>query len=303
MQTHEYTEHDYKGHALCNSALHLGEGPTYDAATDTAFWFNIVDKELHELQLSTGKKTVHPLPAMCSVLARIDDKRQALASEHGLYIRDRETGAMELVVAIENDRDNMRSNDGRVHPSGALWFGTMTKTGDGRKGAGAIYHVAGKKVTKLYSGISIPNGICFSPDGATAYFVDTMENVIKCVAVDPKTGLPAGQPRVFSDENGCGSYADGAVCDAEGNVWSAHWGGHGVHVFDPSGRKIAVYSLPASQTSCPAFIGANADRLLVTSACEGMDAETLAKEPDAGHTFDVGIKVKGRFEPNFKWGD
>lgn len=298
MQTNEF-----KGRTLCDTALLLGEGPTYDAATDTAFWFNIVEKQLHELTLSTGKKVVHALPAMCSVLARIDDKRQALASEHGIYIRDRETGAMELVVPIEQDREHMRSNDGRVHPSGALWFGTMAKTDEGRKGAGAIYHVAGKKVTKLYSGISIPNGICFSPDGATAYFVDTMENVIKSVAVDPKTGLPAGQPRVFSDENGCGSYADGAVCDADGNIWSAHWGGHGIHVFDPLGTKIAVHRLPASQTSCPAFIGANADRLLVTSAREGMDAAQLAREPEAGRTFDLGIKVKGRLEPNFKWED
>lgn len=293
--------HSFKGRALYETNLYLGEGPTYDHATDTAYWFNIVDKELHELQLSTGTKTVHALPAMCSVLARIDDRRQALASEHGIYIRDRESGAMELAVPVEQDQDQMRSNDGRVHQSGALWFGTMTKTGEGRIGAGSIYHVAGRKVTKLYSGISIPNSICFSPDGATAYFVDTIENIIKQVVVDPKTGLPAGQPRIFADERQSGSSADGAVCDADGNVWSAHWGGHGVHVFDPSGEKIAIYEAPASQTSCPAFIGANVERLMLTSACEGMDEAALQNEPQAGFTFDLGIKVNGRLEPDFKW--
>lgn len=293
--------HDFKGRALDENNLHLGEGPNYDRATDTATWFNIVDRELHELNLSTGAKQVHALPAMCSVLARIDDKRQALVSEHGIYIRDRETGATELVVEIEADQPNMRSNDGRVHQSGALWFGTMTKTGEGRKGAGSIYHVAGRKVTKLFSGISIPNSICFSPDGATAYFVDTMENIIKSVAVDPKTGLPAGEPRVFSDEREAGGAADGAVCDADGNVWSAHWDGGSVHQFDPSGRKLAIYKLPTPQTSCPAFIGQNADRLMVTSASEGMDDARLAAEPQAGFTFDLGIKVNGRFEPDFKW--
>ncbi len=293
--------HEFKGRALDETNLHLGEGPAYDRVTDTAFWFNIVDKELHSLELSTGAKQVHALPAMCSVLARIDDKRQALVSEHGIYIRDRATGATELVLEIEADKPNMRSNDGRVHQSGALWFGTMTKTGEGRKGAGAIYHVAGRKVTKLFSGLSIPNSICFSPDGATAYFVDTMENIIKSVAVDPKTGLPAGEPRVFSDEREAGGAADGAVCDADGHVWSAHWDGGSVHQFDPSGRKLAIYKLPTPQTSCPAFIGQNADRLMVTSACEGMDADRLAAEPQAGFTFDLGIKVNGRFEPDFKW--
>lgn len=295
--------HEFRGRALDENNLHLGEGPTYDRATDTAYWFNIVDKELHALELSTGKKQVHALPAMCSVLARIDGKRQALVSENGIYIRDRETGATELVVEIEADQPHMRSNDGRVHQSGALWFGTMTKTGEGRKGAGAIYHVAGRKVTKLFSGLSIPNSICFSPDGATAYFVDTMENVIKSVAVDPKTGLPAGEPRVFSDEREAAGAADGAVCDADGNVWSAHWDGGSVHQFDPSGRKLGIYKLPTPQTSCPAFIGQNADRLMVTSASEGMDEARLAAEPQAGFTFDLGIKVNGRFEPDFKWVD
>lgn len=293
--------HEFQGRALCQTSLHLGEGPSYDPATDTVYWFNIVDAELHELQLSTGRKVVHALPAMSSVLAKIDDKRQAVVSEHGIYIRDRETGSMELVLEIEADMPHMRSNDGRVHPSGALWFGTMTKTGEGRMGAGSIYHVAGRKVTKLYSGISIPNGICFSPDGATGYFVDTIENIIKSVALDPKTGLPAGQPRVFSDERQSGGDADGAVCDADGNVWSAHWGGGSVHQFDPSGKKLAIYKLPTSQTSCPAFIGPNAERMLVTTAAEGMDDATRAAQPQAGFTFDLGIKVHGRFEPLFNW--
>lgn len=295
--------HEFKGHALCETNLHLGEGPTYDRATDTAYWFNIVDLELHGLHLASGSKKVHTLPAMSSVLARIDDRRQAVVSEHGIYIRDRESGALDLAVEIERDRPNMRSNDGRVHQSGALWFGTMTKTGEGRKGAGSIYHVAGRTVTKIFSGLSIPNSICFSPDGATGYFVDTMENIIKCVSVDPKTGLPTGEPRVFSDEREAGGAADGAVCDADGHVWSAHWDGGSVHRFDTTGRKVGIYKLPTPQTSCPAFIGQKADRLLVTSASEGMDEARLAAERQAGFTFDLGITVNGRFEPDFKWSD
>jgi sugar lactone lactonase len=293
--------HAFQGSPLCTTALMLGEGPSYDPVTDTAFWFNIVGKELHELDLSSGRKSVHALPVMCSVIARIDDKRQAVVSELGIHIRDRQTGAMELAVQIEAERDNMRSNDGRVHPSGALWFGTMAKTGEGRRGAGTIYHVAGTTVTPIFAGISIPNSICFSPDGATAYFVDTIENIIKAVSVDPGTGLPTGEPRVFSDENQSGGYADGAVCDADGNVWSAHWDGHSVHVINPSGQKTAIYELPAANISCPAFIGANADRLMLTSAKEDVSEAELLKAPQSGFTFELGVKVNGRFDPAFAW--
>lgn len=291
---------EFQGQVLCGEGLELGEGPTYDPVTNTAYWFNILHSELHALDLGTGEKSVHALPAMSSVLARIDDKRQAVVSEHGIYVRDIVSGAMELAVPVENELAHMRSNDGRVHPSGALWFGTMTKEAEGREGAGSIYHVAGTKVTRLFSGISIPNAICFSPDGTTGYFVDTLENVIKMVALDPKTGLPAGSPQVFSDQRGNPGGCDGAVCDADGNIWNARWGEGEVQVYDPSGTRIAAYKLPASQTSCPAFIGPNADRLLVTSAQEGMDAAQLAKEPRAGFTFELGVKVKGRFEPAFR---
>ncbi len=293
------TTHDFKGTVLNKTGLHLGEGPTYDRHSNTAYWFDIVEKELHELNISTGERRVHSLPVMCSVLARIDDQRQAIASEHGIYIRDRLSGEMELVIPVEMDNPSTRSNDGRVHPSGSLWFGTMSKSGEGREGAGAIYHVAGTKVTKLYAEVSIPNGICFSPDGATGYFVDTMENVFKMVALDPKTGLPAGEPQVFSDERGNPGGCDGAVCDADGNIWNARWGAGEIQVYDPSGNKTAIYRLPTPQTTCPAFIGPNADRLLVTSAREGMDEDQLSREPLAGFTFDLGIKVNGRFEPDF----
>lgn len=292
--------YDFKGSVLSDAGLFLGEGPTYDPHTNTAYWFNIVGKELHELDVGRSEKRVHKLPFMASVLARIDDRRQAIISEHGIYLRDISTGGLELAVPIEMDLEYMRSNDGRVHQSGALWFGTMTKESEGRKGAGSIYHVAGNRVTKLYSGVSIPNAICFSPDGATGYFVDTMENVLKQVALDPKTGLPAGEPRVFLDEHGKPGGCDGAVCDADGNVWNARWGLGEIQVYNPSSQKVAAYRLPASQVSCPAFFGVNADRMLVTSARENMDETRLAKEPQAGFTFDLGIKVKGRFEPDFK---
>ena len=85
------------------------------------------------------------------------------------------------------------------------------------------------------------------------------------------------------------------------SIASGSCDGGSVHQFDPSGRKLAIYKLPTPQTSCPAFIGQNADRLMVTSASEGMDADRLTAEPKAGFTFDLGIKVNGRFEPDFKW--
>jgi sugar lactone lactonase YvrE len=294
------TAQPFAGKILSDVHDHLGEGPMYDPATDTAWWLNIIDSELVELQLGAGKRTVHALPCMASVIARVDGDRQVLATENGLYLRDIATGKLTLTTPVDDDRPDMRSNDGRVHPSGALWFGTMKKGQEGRKGAGSIYHVAGGVVTKLFPQISIPNGICFSPDGTVGYFVDTMENRYMRVPLDPLTGLPTSEPQIFADESRNPGGVDGSVCDADGYIWNAHWEIGAVQRYSPNGELTAVYSVPSKLTTCPAFIGKNADRMLVTSAREGLDADAMKADPQAGFTYDLGISVKGAFEPAYR---
>ena len=287
----------FSGKILCDTALELGEGPTFDPATGTAWWFNIKGRELHELHLESGRKQAHPLPFMGSVLAAIDPLRQLIASDQGLFIRDTRTGELSLHAVLEDNPAN-RSNDGRVHPSGSLWVGTMGRSAE--KNAGAIYHISKGVVTRLYGDVTIPNGICFSPDGATAYFVDSSNNKFMRVAVDPQTGLPTGEPTLFSDQSGNPGDVDGAVCDADGLIWNARWGEGAVDVYAPDGTRIRRHAVPASQSTCPAFIGAGADRLLVTSAFADMDDAARAVDPHAGKTFELDVAVKGRFEPAYK---
>ena len=287
----------FSGSILSELTLELGEGPTFDPATGTAWWFNIKGRELHELHLESGRKTLHVLPFMGSVLAVIDPLRQLIASDRGLFIRDTKTGELTAHAALESNPGN-RSNDGRVHPSGSLWVSTMGRKAE--KEAGAIYHVAKGVVTRLYGSISIPNGICFSPDGSIGYFVDSAINHIMRVDLDPATGLPTGEATVFSDQSGNPGDVDGSVCDAEGLIWNARWGQGAVDVYTPDGTRIARHAVPATQSSCPAFIGAKADRLMVTSAWQDMDDAARKADPNAGKTFELGVAVKGRFEPGYK---
>ncbi|MFC3073842.1 SMP-30/gluconolactonase/LRE family protein [Shinella pollutisoli] len=288
--------HPFAGRILCDVASELGEGPTYDPATDTAFWFDIKGRKLHALRLADMVKTVQDLPFLGSVLAVIDAERQIVVSDKGLFVRTVADGRLAPFATLE-DKPQNRSNDGRMHPCGALWASTMGRSAE--KNAGAIYHVAGARVTRLFSSLTIPNGICFSPDGATGYFADTDVNHLMRVALDPATGLPVGEPEVLSDQTAASGGIDGAVCDADGLIWNARWGAGAVEVYRPDGTKIASHAVPAAQASCPAFIGRDASRLLVTSAWEGMDAAARQADPHAGKTFELGIAVKGRFEPRF----
>ena len=149
----------------------------------------------------------------------------------------------------------------------------------------------------LFPGISIPNSICFSPDGATAYYTDTAVNLLMRVACDPKTGLPQGEPAVFFDQRKDKGGLDGSVVDADGVLWNARWGAASLDAYSPEGKRIRSIAMPAQQSSCPAFVGAKADRIAVTSAWQGMDEATRKRDPQAGKTFLVDLPVNGRFEP------
>ncbi len=288
----------FTGRVLDDTPMLLGEGPTFDPATGTAWWFNIIGRELHELHLASGRKTVHTLPFMGSALAKVSDSKQLIASDDGLFLRDTATGVLSLHAELESGMPGNRSNDGRVHPSGALWIGTMGRKAE--TGAGSIYHVAKGTVTPLFSDISIPNSICFSPDGATGYFVDTDVNRLMRVPLDAATGLPTGKAELFNDSSEADGGVDGSVCDAEGHIWNARWGEGAVDRYDANGNHIARYEVPAGQTTCPAFIGPDASRLLVTSARENLDEDAIAENPQHGLTFELGVDVKGRFEPLYK---
>jgi sugar lactone lactonase len=288
--------YQFTGSILSRSPCELGEGASFEPETDTLWWFDILGKALHELQMTQMHEAVHPLPVMGSAIARIDADRQLIASDKGLFIRDRATGSLSLHCELEPGKPGNRSNDGRLHASGSLWIGTMGKSAE--DGAGAIYHVAAGVVTRLFENISIPNSICFSPDGATGYFVDTRVNRLMSVPVDPASGLPSGESTVLIDGSGKPGGFDGSICDADGHIWNARWGEGALDRYDASGNLLERYELPAKRTTCPAFLGGG--RIAVTSSWEGLDAAGRAEDPMAGNLFAVSTPAKERFEHSYR---
>ena len=285
---------------LDQTRCHLGEGPSYDPATDTAWWVDILECRLFErpLDAQAGPARMHALPKMVSDVAAIDSGRQLLSAEDGLYIRTVRDGRLSLFCPLEAEDAGTRSNDGRVHPSGALWIGTMGR--DAEAGRGAIYHVAGTRVTRLFAGLTIPNGIAFSPDGATGYFVDTDEGILRRVALDPATGLPVAEPQTHYDHSDGEGGIDGAAVDEEGLIWTARFGGACLDAYSPAGERVRTLPVPVRQPTCPTFAGRGLDRLLVTSAYEGMGEAECAADPEHGRTLLVDPGVRGLLEPPFR---
>ncbi|MEM6729729.1 MAG: SMP-30/gluconolactonase/LRE family protein, partial [Pseudomonadota bacterium] len=151
--------------------------------------------------------------------------------------------------------------------------------------AGAIYRYYRGEVRTLYAPITIPNAICFAPDRSCAYWTDTARAQIMRQALDPADGWPEGEPQVLIDVRDEGLKADGAVVDAEGNIWNAQWGSARVAVYSPEGEFLRAVPVPGLQASCPAFGGPDLTTLYVTTAGEGLTGDAEGRTyavPNAG---------------------
>ena len=275
----------------------LGEGAFWHPTRKQLFWFDIVNRKL--LTQEDGRAKHWCFDQMVSAMAWVDDDVLLIAGEEDIFLFDLETEGKRSIAPLEVMKPENRSNDGRADRQGGFWIGTMAKDSSDRKGKGSIYRLYKGEGRKLFPDISIPNGICFAPDGTLAYFADTMAQTVWSVALDAQ-GWPEGERRVFLDFTGTDLFPDGATVDASGNYWSAQWGASRVACYSPAGAYISEVKFDAPHTSCPAFGGADLTTLFCTTALEEMSPEAREAHPDAGKVFALEAVAVGLPEPRFR---
>nr|WP_281494089.1 SMP-30/gluconolactonase/LRE family protein [Jannaschia sp. S6380] len=266
----------------------MGEGALWHPGRRQLFWFDITARRLMTREGDTPRDW--HWDEMVSAAGWVDDDTLLIAGETAFWRFDIDTGQREKLAPLEADKPGNRSNDGRADPLGGFWIGTMDK--QAKPGAGAIYRYFRGEVRKLYQDISIPNAICFAPGGDTAYFADTAKGAIWKQHID-RAGWPSGRPEIFVDFSGVGLAPDGAVCDAEGNVWVAQWGGWRVACHGPDGRFRSAVACGAAHTTCPAFGGADMRSIFVTSATQGLSEDAREHQPAGGCTWVAEVPVRG----------
>ncbi|HEX4092122.1 MAG TPA: SMP-30/gluconolactonase/LRE family protein [Trebonia sp.] len=272
----------------------LGEGPVWDAADGTLLWIDILADRVHRSDLGTGATTTIAADRTVGAVA----PRAAgglIAAVPGGFGSLRPDGTVDLLARLEADRPANRMNDGKIAPDGSFWAGTMDRSAE--PGAGSLYRLAPDlSVSVVLTGLTVSNGLGWSPDGARCYFVDTAEQGIDVVRADD-SGAWSRTPFVRVDR--ALGVPDGLTVDAAGNVWVAMCFGGRVLGYAPDGSLIATVTVPAELTTSVAFGGAGLDLLLITTGRTGLTEDQLRRQPHAGSVFAARPGVVGQASPPF----
>lgn len=274
------------------SQCFLGEGPLWIAQLGCFFWVDIEKGNLHRYHLATEKLEIRHFPHRLSVVLEGQNGKLILGLDRRLVRYDWETEEIEELFEVEEDLTLNRFNDGKVDPNGRIWIGTLSTLFT--EGAGSLYRIDSDLHPEVQlKNLTISNGMAWTADGQTFFFIDTPTKKIQEFAFDAESGRIEFRRIAVEIAEGFG-YPDGMCIDREGMLWVAHYAGSGVYRWNPqTGKLLDKIELPVPHVTSCCFGGENLDLMLITTAQENLSAEVLEKYPNSGDVFLVKLEVEG----------
>lgn len=272
---------------LVNRRALLGEGPLWDTRRERLYWVDILRRELHTFDPSSGDDHVVVLPAEVGAVALTCGRELVAAAGLGFAVVDPDSGGWRDLAGVEVGD---RMNDGACDPRGRFLAGTLTRARE--PGGSALYRLENDGAVRVVDGLTLSNGIGWSPDESIMYLVDTTDRTIWSFSYDPRTGEIADR-RPWVKVGDSQGNPDGLAVDAEGGVWVAmHWSGR-IHRYRRDGVLDTVVTAPTQRVTSLAFGGPDLGDLYVTSACFSFSEQQLVDDPHAGGLFRFRPGVTG----------
>ena len=266
----------------------LGEGVWWSVVEQSLYWLDIKRPAVLRYKPDDGASHEWPSPELIGCFAPRQRGGFIGGFQSALCTFDLdEPGSQIAPVPVAKPRllaANDRFNDGKCHPDGAFWAGTMD---DAEKSAhGYFYRLSKTHVLERVSGPHmVCNGPTFSQNGRFVYLTDSAKRTI--YRIDAATDAKRVEHFVtFGEHDG---YPDGMTTDSDGRLWIAFWDGSKVICLAPDGQRLIEVSLPVSRPTNCAFGGKDLSTLYITSASIGLSEEALAAEPLAGGLFTCDV--------------
>jgi sugar lactone lactonase YvrE len=263
---------------VLDARAQLGEGPVWDGAR--LLWVDIPAGLVHAFDPVGGADEAVSLGEAVGFVVLLADGGPVAVTASGIREADGRGGLLRPVECGPGERPN----DGKADPAGRVWAGFMVD-GAAPGQARLVRFERDRPPAVVLDGLTIPNGIDWSPDGSTMYYADSPTGRVDAFDFDVASGaLSERRPLARVDE---GLFPDGLTVDAEGGVWVAVWGGSAVYHYGPDGRLEGVVEVPVAQVTSCAFGGADLDVLYITTAA-------ATDQPGAGGVFACSPGVRGR---------
>jgi sugar lactone lactonase YvrE len=274
----------------------LAEGPSWDAEAGVLWWVDIPNHRVHRLDPASGEDTVYEVGETVGCAHPAADGRVVLGLRRGVALLDPATGALERLAELLPERPGLRLNDGRCDARGRLWVGSLAK----EEGGAALFRVdPDGSVRPMVDGLTMSNGLGWSPDGRVFYLTDSGAKTIHAYDFDLAAGELSGRRR-FADLSASDATPDGLAVDAEGCVWSAQFGGGCLIRFAPDGGELLRVRIPVPRPTSCAFGGSGGGDLYVTTASVGMSEDELEEAVESGDLFVLRPGVSG--PPSHRFG-
>jgi sugar lactone lactonase YvrE len=280
---------------ISDEAAELGEGPRLDGRTGEVVWVDILAGRLYRCAWDGGRlRTIAVIEVgrHLGAVAPVDAPGGGWVAAAGQgFAHVAEDGTVTVLAEPEaHQHGRTRMNDGACDPQGRFWAGSMAY--DERPGAGTLYRMDHDgTVTAMVHGVTISNGLGWSPDGTTMYYADSGAGTVDAFDFDGVGGdLERRRTLVRCDGP---AVPDGLWVDDEGCLWVAMWGGGEVRRYAPDGGLVHASPLPVSRPTACCFVGQDRDTLIITSARSGLSAEALAREPAAGRVMAIDAGATG----------
>jgi sugar lactone lactonase YvrE len=266
----------------------LGEGPVaYGPGNNQVAWVDILRKTVHEKNFASGSRNSFTMEEDISFVIPRTQGGFILGTVNGPLARDVDGKTHALPIREETSTNPTRWNDAKVSPYGDLWLGTMAYGAIPNEGALYKLNKDSSTLSKEVTGITISNGLAWSADKKTMFYIDTMTFGID--AFDFQESGISNRRRVWQGNDAEFGAPDGMCIDTDDGLWVAFWGGSCVRRFDSNFKITELIEIPAPHVTSCAFVGPDLKTLIITSAHNG-DTNTF---PEAGMTFMATPGVTG----------
>ena len=276
---------------VANPHAVVGEGPVWDDRRQVLWWIDVKDPRLFRYDPATGDNRAFELPERIGCIALRANGGLIGAFASGFKWIDPDTGALTPIADPEGHLPGNRFNDGKCDRRGRLLAGTMDNAEV--ECTGTLYRLdPDLSVHVMCTEVHLSNGLGWSPDDRLLYYTNSLRRTIWVYDYELATG-EVDNRRVFAQVPEDAGVPDGLCVDAEGFVWSAHWGGWRLTRYAPDGGVERVVAMPVPQPSCAAFGGPELNQLYVSSAAIGMTPADFARAPHGGGLFMLEPGARG----------